>query len=78
LTRVPVTGENERTITFGQPTELFPFRYFSQAGGQWWFDLASSDERFLMISRGELATVAPQVIMVQNWAEELKRLVPTN
>jgi serine/threonine-protein kinase len=81
LTRVPVSGgESERVpITFGRPADLFPYNYFSQQGGQWWFDMASNGGRFLMISGGVLgadASIAPQLIVVQNFFEELKRLVP--
>ncbi len=44
-------------------------------------DVSPDGERFLMIKEGGGAddTSAPsQLILVQNWFEELRRLVPTN
>ena len=43
------------------------------------FDVAP-DGRFLMLKPSGRAAGAPQknIIVVQNWFEELKRLVPTN
>ena len=40
----------------------------------------SRDGRFLMLLEGErpLAPVATQMVLVLNWTEELKRLVPTH
>ena len=39
------------------------------------YDVASAGQRFLMIKEG---AETGQIILVQNWLEELKRLVPTN
>ena len=42
------------------------------------YDVSADGQRFLMIKPIEEAQVAPaQVNVVLNWAEELKRLVPT-
>jgi hypothetical protein len=38
---------------------------------------AAPDGRFLMIQSAD-ETVRPQFVLVQNWFDELKRLVPTN
>jgi hypothetical protein len=48
----------------------------------WWglsYDISPDSERFLMIKEGGAdGTAAPaSIIVVQHWAEELKRLVPT-
>lgn len=42
--------------------------------------LAGYQGRFLMIKPGgsDQAGAAPSLVIVQNWTEELKRLVPTN
>lgn len=45
------------------------------------YDVSPDGQRFLMIKE-EVATndssIAPQIIVVQSWTEELKRLMPTN
>jgi hypothetical protein len=41
------------------------------------YDVAPDGERFLVVKRGAGAQSA-EVILVQNWFDELQRLVPTN
>jgi hypothetical protein len=43
------------------------------------FDVAADGKRFLMIkpASGEAAPPPQSLIVVENWLEELKRLVPT-
>ena len=44
------------------------------------YDIAPDGQRFLMIKEGgnsDLTAAPPQIIVVQHWTEELKRLVPT-
>jgi hypothetical protein len=48
----------------------------------WWgrsYDVSPDGQRFLMIKEGGAdGTAAPaSIIVVQNWVEELRRLVPT-
>ena len=46
----------------------------------WWgrsYDVSPDGQRFLMLKQIG-AAVPPQLIVVQHWVEELKRLVPTN
>ena len=57
--------------------------YLSAAGGAHGrtYDVFPNGERFLMIKKGggsEDTTTLPSIVVVQNWFEELKRLVPTN
>jgi serine/threonine-protein kinase len=54
--------------------------YFAGQGNGRTFDVAPDGKRFLMIRGGSDAAAAPQtrLVFVQHWAEELKRLVPTN
>ena len=62
--------------SFGQPRLLFRGQFlsdFSAAAGYPFYDVAR-DGRFLMVQRP--ATVATKLVFVQNWFEELKRLVP--
>ena len=44
------------------------------------YDVSRNGDRFLMIKAGgsEDAATQPSMVVVQNWFEELKRLVPTN
>ncbi len=81
VTRVSVTGGAgaSEPLTFGNPVDLFPYNYFAQAGGQWLFDMTPDGERFLMnTGPGGVVTGGQQLILVQNWFEELRRLVPVN
>jgi serine/threonine-protein kinase len=62
------------------PTLLVKEGYFTNPS--WWgrsYDVSPDGQQFLMIKEGSIdGTVArPSVIVVQNWAEELKRLMPT-
>ena len=42
------------------------------------FDVSLDGQRFLMIKQNAmLATCRRSIVVVQNWFEELKRLVPT-
>ena len=53
--------------------------FFSVAGAGRTFDIAPDGTRFLMIKEGGGTEGAPQnLVVVQNWFEELKRLVPGN
>jgi serine/threonine-protein kinase len=42
------------------------------------YHVAPDGQRFVMIERGESQPAPTQLILVQNWGVELKRLVPTN
>ena len=62
------------TFGFKSPTWLFDSRY-RIFGQPWSYDVAA-DGRFLMIRPTTEAQTSPQVVVVLNWHEELKRLVP--
>jgi len=65
--------------TFGRPQLLFELAMARTPGAQP-YDVAA-DGRFLIIKRGQAeagADAEPQIVIVQNWTEELKRLVPVN
>jgi serine/threonine-protein kinase len=62
------------TFGFKPPTWLFDSRY-RIFGQPWSYDVAA-DGRFLMIKQTAGARTSPQVAVVLNWHEELKRLVP--
>jgi Tol biopolymer transport system component len=76
---VPV--ETAPSFRAGTPTVMFdlpPFyRSAARIGRQW--DIAPDGERFLIMNPGEGATSGPsqsRIVVVLNWVEELKRLVP--
>ena len=57
--------------------------YFTSPGGFLGrtYDIAPDGQRFLMIKEGggtDQTVVPASLIVVQQWVEELKRLVPTN
>ena len=74
---VPV--QSGTTLVAGRPQVLFEAAMIAPAVGSWTYDLAP-DGRFIVILRAEEKTgsgTAPGLILVQNWFEELKRLLPT-
>ncbi|HEY5622396.1 MAG TPA: protein kinase [Gammaproteobacteria bacterium] len=70
-----VAIEYEPSFAPGNPEVLFEGPYFGAAGGRT-YDVSPNGERFLMIKRIEGTTAVPQIIVVQNWFEELERLAP--
>jgi serine/threonine-protein kinase len=77
-----VGGTRGPTWAATAPTLLVNAGYFAPAGGNAGrtYDIAPDGQRFLMIKQGGGAdqTAAPaNLIVVQHWDEELKRLVPT-
>ena len=74
---VPV--QSGTTLVAGRPQVLFEAAMIVPPVGSRMYDLAP-DGRFIVIRRAEEETgsgTAPSLILVQNWFEELKRLVPT-
>ena len=69
---VPFNATSELPI--GPPEELFTGRYTGSEGGGLGYDIHPDGERFLMLQLPEAGL--PQINVVQNWFEELKRLVP--
>jgi serine/threonine-protein kinase len=76
--RVAVTGGP--TWTGGLPTKVLDGRYLASLGGNYQrnYDIAP-DGRFLMMKEGisDATGVPPQIVVVENFDEELKRLMPT-
>ena len=72
-----VAIETEPVFAPCTPVELFPDNYLIDNGVQW--DVHPDGERFLMVKLSEDSSEADahrEVVLVQNWVEELKRLVP--
>jgi len=71
-----VQTETEGTLVLAQPQLLFESdSYLTQDST---YDVSADGERFVMIDQSESARPPTELVLVQNWAEELKRLVPTN
>jgi eukaryotic-like serine/threonine-protein kinase len=78
---VPVTSGP--TLKVGTPVQLFQGRYYVAPTGspRPQYDVSADGQRFLMLAptTGTDASLArPRIIVVENWFEELKRLVPKN
>ena len=62
----------------GSPVKLFggPYATGAPASGRN-YDVSKDGKRFLMVKSPPIdQSAAPQIELVQHWAEELKRLVP--
>ena len=78
LMTVPVQS-HDTTWSAGTATKLFAASYFT-GGIARGYDVSSDGQRFVMIKEGggtDQIASASQIIVVQHWAEELKRLVPS-
>ena len=68
-------------LQVGEATPLFEGQYYEDRNTRS-YDVSPDGERFLMIKRAGAATTEtgarPEAILVQNWTEELKRLVPVD
>ena len=66
-------------MDFGVPELLFEGDYLPGALGALNYDVSSDGERFLMVrSTSGQARESGRVHLVQNWFEELTRLVPVD
>jgi len=64
-------------FTVGRPRMLFEGPYLPTAYTNPNYDVSTDGQRFLMLKPTEQAQSAPtQIVVVQNWFEELKRRVP--
>jgi hypothetical protein len=80
LMRVGVERDSSWAAT--TPTMLVKEGYFTTPGGYTGrtYDISPDGQRFLLIKEGggsDQTAAPPQIIVVQHWTEELKRLVPT-
>ena len=79
LVAVPVRGAGA-TFTPGNPEVLFEAQgYFTRPGGRT-YDVSPDGERFLLIKTGTTDDTGARndIILVENWHQELERLVPLN
>ena len=74
----PSFSAKNMTKVFARPTILLDA--ISGSGTGRTYDVSSDSQRFLMLRVGDASTDADapaSIVIVQNWFEELKRLVPT-
>ncbi|MCH7805236.1 MAG: serine/threonine-protein kinase [Acidobacteria bacterium] len=72
---IGVTVETDPTFRAGSPKVLFTGEYYGLS-----YDISPDGQRFLLIKEAEQTeetATRTELIIVQNWFEELKRLVPT-
>ena len=65
------------TFSAGKPQLLFE-TFLPAARAMRSYDVTPNGQRFLMTKVSEQELPATQLTVVQNWFEELKRLVPTD
>ena len=76
-----VSVQTESSFTHGTPRVLFEAAQYESWNIAPKYDIHPDGERFLMLKKAPHTEEAPapmELILVLNWSEELKRLVPTN
>ena len=74
----------EPTLRVSRSEVLFEGQYVSSPGGGLDYDVSADGRRFVMMlaedqdDGPERASTHTKLILVENWFEELKRLVPTD
>jgi serine/threonine-protein kinase len=71
-----VAVQTETSFGVGSARVLFDTRSFSLAGIGRNFDVSPDGTRFLMVKDLPVPTDAKRLIVVENWFEDLKHLVP--
>ena len=69
--------ETQPTFTVGNAELLFEGPYLNVAGWRS-YDVAPDGERFAIVRSSATDEAPVELIVVQNWFEELRRLVPTD
>ncbi len=69
--------QTQPTFRAGRPRPLFSMSPSFQIGPGFIFDVTPDGQRFLTVKLSELELPATQWTVVQNWDQELERLVPT-
>jgi dipeptidyl aminopeptidase/acylaminoacyl peptidase len=77
VTMMTVSLTTTPGFSTGTPTRLFEGR-FSASGPSRSYDVAADSQRFIMVQPREQPSLpVAQIVVVQNWFEELQRLAPT-
>jgi Tol biopolymer transport system component len=61
----------------GKPKMLFEGPYVPPSSNNSYYDVSADGQRFLMLKPTEQAQAATQIVVVQNWFDELKQKVPS-
>ncbi len=68
----------ETAFSFSTRAPILDWPYRGAFGGNGRkYDVSADGQQFLAIKQGGADVTTPQIIVVQNWFEELKRLAPT-
>jgi Tol biopolymer transport system component len=67
----------QSSFSVGKPQMLFEGQYEPTPATVPNYDVSPDGQRFLMIKSSEQTASSTQIVVVQNWFEELKRRVPT-
>ena len=74
---VAVQVTDDPTLAVGQQEVLFSMADYLTSNGNPMYDVSPDDQRFVMLRIGDVETAiaAPELIVVENWFEELKERV---
>ena len=76
-----VTVNTEPTVRISQPEVVFEGQYGQDDVGRPSYDVSADGQRFLMIDPSrdsDSSSETPPLVFVDNWFEELTRLVPVD
>ncbi len=73
---VPIATDPE--IRPGEARMLFEGSYQQSGNGGFTYDVSNDGQRFLMVQTDPDEWIVKELVVVLNWFEELKRLVPTD
>ena len=73
---IAVEAKTEGELVLGTPRLLFESDSHMVQGSS--YDVSADGERFVMIDRLQSVPPPSELVLVQNFAEEVKRLVQTN
>ena len=76
LWATPITTDPE--IRPGEARMLFEGSYQKSGPGGFTYDVSNDGQRFLMVKTDPDEWIVKELVVVLNWFEELKRLVPTD
>ena len=74
---ISVAVETTGAFAIESRTAVMNWRWSTSGEGRT-YDVSLDGERFLALKSVDAASAAPRIIIVQNWFQELERLLPTN
>ena len=73
-----VRVETEPQLRIGEPERILKGPFLASASSGRSYDISDDGQRFLMVRLDASAREVDELVVVQNWHEELKRLAPVN